>query len=76
MKGKKFNTNDLQCELLIVQNKIRKDPTSFIPILEEWLKRYRENILQLPNENPLRTFEGKKGVEDAIQFLKNQMPLP
>ena len=77
MKGKQqIDFNDLQCELLLVQNKLRKEPISFVPILEEWLKKYKENILQLPKENPLRTFEGPKGVEDAIQFLKNQKPLP
>lgn len=71
-----INFNELQNELFLYQNKLRKDPPSFIPYLEEWLKRYKENILQLPNENPLRTFEGCKGAENAIQFLKKQKPIP
>ncbi len=76
MKGKQINFNDLQSELFLCQNRLRKDPSSFIPHLEEWLKKYKENILQLKNENPLRTFEGPKGVEEAIKFLKNQKPMP
>ena len=76
MKGKKqINFIDLQSELFLCQNKLRKNPSSFIPQLEELTKKFKENILQLPNENPLKTFEGKKGVENAIEFLKTQKPL-
>ena len=70
-----INFKDLQNELFICQNKLRKDPSSFIPLLEERLKKFKENILQLKNENPLRTFEGVKAVENAIEFLKIQKPL-
>ena len=73
---KEINFKDLQSELVVYHNKLRKNPSSFIPILEDWLKKYKENTLQLQNENPLRTFEGKNGVEDAIKFLKNQKPVP
>ena len=77
MKGnKEINFKDLQNELYVYQNKLRKDPASFIPLLEVWLTKYKENTLQLQNENPLRTFEGPKGVEDAIEFLKKQNPIP
>ena len=77
MKAKQqINFNDLQSELFLYHNKLRKEPSSFIPYLEEWLTKYKENILQLPNENPLRTFDGSKGVENAIKFLKNQEPIP
>ena len=77
MRGKKsINVLDLQRELFECHNKLRKEPTFFIPLLEPWLNKYRENILQLTNENPLRTFEGPKGVENAIAFLKNQKSLP
>ena len=77
MKAKQqINFNDLQSELFLYHNKLRKEPSSFIPYLEEWLTKYKENILQLPNETPLRTFDGSKGVENAIKFLKNQEPIP
>ena len=77
MKGnKEINFKELQNELFIYQNKLRKDPHSFIPLLEVWLTKYKENTLQLQNENPLRTFEGQKGAEDAIEFLKKQKPIP
>ena len=71
-----INFTDLQSELFLYHNKLRKDPSSFIPYLEEWLNKYKENILQLPKENPLRTFEGSKGVENAIKFLKEQKAIP
>ena len=66
----------MQSELVLYHNKIRKNPSSFIPILEKWLKKYKENYLQLQNENPLWIFEGKNWFEDAIKFLKNQKPVP
>ena len=71
-----LNCKDLQNELYVYQNKVRKDPASFIPLLKVWLTKYKENALQLQNENPLRTFEGPKGVKDAIEFLKTRSQFP
>ena len=76
MKKNEINFSELQNDLLLYHNQLRTNPQSFIPILEEWRKRYRENILQLGNENPSRTFEGEKGCIDAINFLKNQKKIP
>lgn len=76
MRGRKqIDFITLSKELLICHNNLRKKPSSYIPKLEEWLKRFKDNILELPGENPLRTFEGPKGVEDAIEFLKYQKPV-
>ena len=72
MKKNEINFVELQSNLLLHHNKLRANPQSFIPILEEWLKKYKENILQINNENPSRTFEGEKGCIDAINFLKKQ----
>ena len=63
-------------KLFIEQNKIRKDPKSFIPKLKQWITKFRKNILFLLNENPLETFEGVKGVEEAIRFLTAKKPVP
>ena len=58
------------------QNKIRTNPKSYIPKLENWLSKFRQNTLYLLNENPLRTFEGVSAVKEAINFLSNQRSLP
>ena len=68
--------DELAKQLFISQNKIRKDPTSFIPKLKHWSTKFRKNILFLLNENPLETFEGLQGVEEAMRFLSVQKPVP
>ena len=62
--------------LLMVHNKIRTDPTSFIPKLKRWIPKFRNNTLFLLNENPLETYEGTQGVEEAMRFLSVQKPVP
>lgn len=56
-------------------NKIRTQPFSFIPELKLWKSKFRKERLYLLNENPLETFEGVKGVEEAISFLRIQKPV-
>ena len=68
--------NELEKKLFIAQNKIRKDPKSFIPKLKQWVTKFRKNTLFLINENPLETFEGVQGVEEAIRFLSVKKPVP
>ena len=68
--------DELAKQLYISQNNIRRDPASFIPKLKNWLTKFRKNTLFLLNENPLETFEGKQGVEEAIRFLSVQKPVP
>ena len=63
-------------QLFVSQNKIRKDPTSFLPKLKHWSTKFRKNTLFLLNENPLETFEGLQGVEEAMRFLSVQKPVP
>ena len=76
MKKNEINFIELQSELLLYHNQLRTNPSSFIPILQEWQKRYKDNILQLNKESPSRTFEGEKGCLEAIKFLKTLKPLP
>ena len=68
--------SELAKKLFIAQNKIRKDPKSFIPKLKQWVTKFRNNTLFLLNENPLQTFEGVQGVEEAIRFLTVKKPVP
>ena len=68
--------NELAKKLFIAQNKIRKDPKSFISKLKQWETKFRNNTLFLLNENPLQTHEGVQGVEEAIRFLTVLKPVP
>ena len=67
--------NEIDKQLFILHNQIRKDPKSFISKLKNWSTKFRASTLYLLNENPLGTFEGVKGIEEAIKFLSNQKPL-
>ena len=53
-------------------NKVRKDPKSFIPKLEEKLKYFEGNLLKIPGKIALRTQEGPSAVKECIEFLKDR----
>jgi hypothetical protein len=59
--------------LYLEHNKIRQNPSSYIPILKEVLKMYRtKNILHFYNEHPFKTYEGRQLALETISFLENQ----
>ena len=76
LQDKSINFEERMKQIFIEHNKIRTDPKSYISKLQTWLPKFRENTLYLLNENPLRTFEGKQAVEDAIHFLSTQSAVP
>lgn len=57
-------------------NKVRTNPSSYIPILESWKKNFQGNQVKVGNNTFLQTQEGTKAVEEAITFLKSARPLP
>ncbi|MCQ2819729.1 MAG: CAP domain-containing protein [archaeon] len=60
-------------EIFKEHNKFRTNPKSYIPKLQSWLTKFRDNTLYLVNEkNPLLTFEGTDGVYEAINYLRKQ----
>lgn len=61
--------------ILTEHNRIRQDPQSYIPLLKDYLKHFKDDVLHKPKEAPLQTYEGKAAFEEAIQFLKKQKPL-
>ena len=71
-----INYDELAKQLYIAQNQIRRDPASFIPKLKNWTNKFRKKTLFLLNENPLETYEGLQGVEEAMRFLALQKPVP
>lgn len=71
----KINYPKLAREVLEEQNKIRVNPSSFIPYIEEQIKLFKNDVLSLPGETPLQTNEGAAAWKEAITFLKKQKPL-
>ena len=74
--SKSINFEEIAKEIFQQHNLIRSSPQTYIPKLENSLKYYKDNkIYSPPDEDPIKTTEGKDSVEDAINFLKNQKPL-
>ena len=62
-------------DILELQNKVRKDPKSFIPHLEKQSKKF--DGLKLFKEDGVQfteTREGAKAYTDAVTFLRKQRP--
>ena len=62
-------------EILFQHNKIRIDPQSYIPLIQNQMKYLNGYYLQLPNELPTFTFEGRKAYDEAIIYLSKRKPL-
>ncbi len=71
-----INYKKIEEEIIKQQNEVRKNPESYIEKLENSLNCYQNNILSREDEIPIQTYEGVEAVKDAINFLKNQRPVP
>ena len=71
-----INYEEIEEELFKEQNELRKNPQNYIEKLEKSLNYYQNNILSKENEIPLPTYEGINAVKNAINFLRNQQPVP
>ena len=69
------NYDELAIEIINEQNRVRTDPKTYIDKLERAKSFFKDKIFRHPAEIPIETYEGVKGIEDAIEFLKNQEPL-
>jgi uncharacterized protein YkwD len=70
-----FNYEDLKKSILTEHNRVRQDPTCYIPLLKEQMKYLKGDILYKPGEAPVQTNEGAAAYEEAISFLKKQRPV-
>jgi hypothetical protein len=66
----------LKRTIIIEHSRLREDPMSYIPILEQQKSFFKGNILQRPKQTPIITKEGIRGLDLAIEFLKTQKPVP
>ncbi|MEL6927523.1 MAG: pre-peptidase C-terminal domain-containing protein [Cyanobacteria bacterium J06600_6] len=67
---------DLEPKILSEINRVRTAPQSYAQWLEVQRQYYDGIWLRLPGEKPVRTNKGRKALEEAIAFLKEQQPLP
>ncbi len=73
----KINFNSIQISLYKELNKLRQDPRSYIPLIEEQMNNLKKNNILQKNDSLLRiqTIEGKDAYEEAILFLEQQEPV-
>ncbi|WP_353930023.1 CAP domain-containing protein [Okeanomitos corallinicola TIOX110] len=65
----------LEQQIINETNKIRTNPKSYIPILENYRRRFQGNKVKLSRNTYLITQEGVKPVDEAIAFLKSVRPV-
>ena len=75
--SKKITLSQLENSIFEETNKIRANPQSYIPILEAWKARNIPGTNNFKQEDGsiLRTNEGVKAVDEAIEYLKSQEPV-
>lgn len=65
----------LEQQVIAEMNKVRMNPTAYLPILENWQHRYQGNQVRIADHVYLQTQEGIKAVIEAIAFLKSVRPV-
>ena len=59
----------LDQEVFDLINQVRLRPASIINDLEQMKKRYHDNLYKVDGQTTVRTKEGVKAVNDAIDYL-------
>ena len=69
-----YDWAQIEQDIITVQNQVRQDPASLIPLLEERLANMNdEGVISCgPNCRPIQTQEGRPAVQEAIDFLRQQ----
>ncbi len=67
--------SQLEKEVIIEMNKVRTNPKSYIPIMEEYKKRFRGNRVKIGERKYIQTKEGIAVVDEAIAYLSKVRPV-
>ncbi|MDY6786232.1 MAG: CAP domain-containing protein [Cyanobacteriota bacterium] len=70
------NLTELERQAIAEMNRARTNPSAYADWLENIKQYYSGNVLQLPNQPPIRTQEGVQAVDEAIDVLRSLAPLP
>ena len=66
--------SQLEQQVIAEMNKLRTNPKSYIPILENYRQRFQGNQVRISDNLFLQTQEGVKAVDEAIAFLETATP--
>ena len=74
---KEMDWRSFSLDVFELQNMVRSNPQSFIPVLEKALTRFIGSVLKTEDgESAIETDEGPDAYLEAIEFLKEQAPVP